>query len=153
MSDRGVLFAANPEEAGESRLPVFYGPEQQVSLMTEAFVRLSDVLAPLSVRITDFQISDRASWSLVFSGEEIPPTQVELGRDDEGLDSVAKRLGDFVKVYDQVRTKLGGPPASVDLRYAKAFAASNPDENLIRAWREKGRDGQTQVPAPISPGA
>ena len=44
-------------------------------------------------------------------------------------------------------------PASVDLRYAKAFAASNPDENLIRAWREKGRDGQTQVPAPISPGA
>lgn len=153
VSDRGVLFAANPEEAGESRLPVFYGPEQQVSLMTEAFVRLSDVLAPLSVRITDFQISDRASWSLVFSGEEIPPTQVELGRDDEGLDSVAKRLGDFVKVYDQVRTKLGGPPASVDLRYAKAFAASNPDENLIRAWREKGRDGQTQVPAPISPGA
>ena len=28
VSDRGVLFAANPEEAGESRLPVFYGPEQ-----------------------------------------------------------------------------------------------------------------------------
>lgn len=153
VSDKGVLFAANPEEAKERSLPVFYGPEQQISLMTEAFVRLSDVLAPLSVRITDFQISDRASWSLVFSSGEIPPTQVELGRDDEGLDSVARRLGDFVKVYDQVCTKLGGPPASVDLRYAKAFAAASPDENLIRAWRGKGRDGQEQVPKPISPGA
>lgn len=137
ISDEGVLFAANPEEAGGVKLPVFYGPAQQVNTMAQAYARLDDVVAPLGVEITDFQISDRASWSLVFSSERIPPTQVELGRDDEGLESVASRLKAFVKVYDKVCEDLGGPPASVDLRYVEAFAAARPDEKLLKAWREK----------------
>mgnify|MGYP000016600650 CR=1 FL=1 len=151
VSDRGVLFAANPEEAGESRLPLLR-PEQQVSLMTEAFVRLSDVLAPLSVRITDFQISDRASWSLVFSSDEIPPTQVELGRDDEGLDSVAKRLGDFVKVYDQVRTKRAGRPLRWICATPRRLRRRIPTKTSFGRGAKKGGTARPE-PAPITPGA
>lgn len=150
VSDRGVLFAANPDESGETDLPVFYGPAAQVALMTSAYERLKDVLSPLGADVTDFQISDRASWSLVFSSGTIPPTKVELGRDDEGIESVAKRLKAFVKAYPTVCQRLGGPPASVDLRYAKAFAAAWPDQKLLEAWRLKNTPDSARPAEPTT---
>lgn len=137
VNDEGELFAANPEEATSRELPVFYGPATSVGTMLTAWYAFEKTLSPLGVRVTDLQVSDRGGWSLVFSGPDTPPTKVELGRDETGLDAIEKHLKEVAAAYPRVRELLKGPPSSLDLRYNRAFAAAMPDKKLAKAWAER----------------
>lgn len=132
VSTEGVLFAANPDERDNPSdpLPNFYGPAAQVPQIARYWREFSLALRPLGVTVTDVNCSDRGSWSLVMSSDDIPPTRVELGQEEAGV-SVVERLADMAAAYPKVAELMDGPPSSLDLRYNRAFAAALPDRDAI----------------------
>lgn len=135
VSQDGVLFQANPEEADHvGRFPNFYGPLSQVQSLALMYRRLSQVFSKIDVQISDLQISDRGTWSLVFSSARIPPTKVEYGRERIGFDSLLAQTEKLVQVYPKIYDMMKGPPASIDMRYNKALAVAKPDRQLWKAW-------------------
>lgn len=120
VSDRGVLFVANPAEAeAEGALVGFAGPPGYAADAVRHWRDFSAALAPLQITVSAVRVSERASWSLDASG----PLHIELGRDDppgrlqERLDSVAAAM-------PMVVARLDGPAARIDARYSNGFAAS-----------------------------
>lgn len=145
VSDKGDLFQANPEEADNAgRLPNFYGPIAQVKTLALMYDRLGRVFAKIDVKITDLQISDRGTWSLVFSNAQIPPTKVEYGRERIGFDSLLAQTEKLVQVYPKVYDLMKGPPASIDMRYNQALAAAKPDRQLWKAWLARQKQDQAE---------
>jgi cell division protein FtsQ len=127
VSEDGKLFAANPEEREDpsSALPTFSGPESQVPEIARHYKEYKKAVTPLKAEITAVTLSARGSWGLTVKGPGMPPTHVEIGQETAER-STADRLAAFVNVYPKVKEILNGPPASVDLRYNKAFAATLP---------------------------
>lgn len=83
VSTEGVLFSANPEEGAEAvDLPNFYGAPSLVMEIARHYKRFSAAAAAIPAKITDVTLSDRGAWTLVMASDVIPPTKVELGRDD-----------------------------------------------------------------------
>lgn len=88
VSTEGVLFSANPEEGAEAvDLPNFYGAPSQVNNIARHYKIFSAAAAAIPAKITDVTLSDRGAWTLVMASSDIPPTKVELGRDDADEDS------------------------------------------------------------------
>jgi cell division protein FtsQ len=120
VSDQGVLFVANPDEAeADGPLVSFAGPPQAAPEAVVHLRQFSALLAPLQLRIAAMQISDRASWSLTTT----PRMQLELGR-DEPPGRLQQRLAQIVSAYPVVMARLDGPVARIDARYSNGFAAA-----------------------------
>jgi cell division protein FtsQ len=120
VSDKGVLFVANPAEAeADGALVSFAGPPSYAADAVDRFHRFSALLAPLKLRIAALQISDRASWSLTTA----PVMQIELGRDDP-VGRLDQRLAGIVAAYPVVTARLDGPATRIDARYSNGFAAA-----------------------------
>jgi len=120
ISDAGVLFVANPAEAeADGPLVGFSGPPQYASDAMRNYRQFSALLAPLQMKITALQVSDRASWSL----HATPRLQLELGRDDPP-GRLQQRLAAIAAAYPMVVARLDGPATRIDARYANGFAAS-----------------------------
>ena len=105
----------------------------------------SRALSSIGATVTDVACSDRGGWSLVMASGDIPATRVELGREDAGTNIVAK-VADLAAAYPRVVELMDGPPASIDLRYDRAFAATLPDREAIRKLREAEQRTDTDVP-------
>ena len=131
----GVLFSANPDERDNPSdpLPNFYGPAGQTAQIARYYREFSRALSSIGATVTDVACSD------------IPATRVELGREDAGTNIVAK-VADLAAAYPRVVELMDGPPASIDLRYDRAFAATLPDREAIRKLREAEQRTDTDVP-------
>ena len=80
----------------------------------------------------------------------MPPTRVELGRDDPNR-SVEVRLQDVVDSYPQVVKLMKGPPSSIDARYPGAFAAGIPDAAAVRKhFKEVAERRAAAVEPPVA---
>lgn len=143
----GVLFSANPDERDNPSepLPNFYGPAGQTVQIARYYREFSRALRSIGATVTDITCSDRGGWSFVMASGDIPPTRVELGREDGGASVVAK-VADLAAAYPRVVELMDGPPASIDLRYDRAFAATLPDREAIRKLREAEKTTDTDVP-------
>ena len=142
----GVLFSANPDERDNPSdpLPNFYGPAGQTAQIARYYREFSRALSSIGATVTDVACSDRGGWSLVMASGDIPATRVELGREDAGTNIVAK-VADLAAAYPRVVELMDGP-ASIDLRYDRAFAATLPDREAIRKLREAEQRTDTDVP-------
>jgi cell division protein FtsQ len=120
VSDQGVLFVANPDEAeADGPLVSFSGPPQAAADAVARWRQFGAQLAPLQLRIVAMQISDRGSWSLTTA----PRMQLELGR-DEPPGRLQQRLAQVVSAYPVVIARLDGPATRIDARYSNGFAAA-----------------------------
>jgi cell division protein FtsQ len=122
VSDRGVLFVANPAEAEadlNGPLVAFSGPPRYAEAAVRHFHEFAAQLAPLQVSIRAVGVSDRASWSLAAA----PPLHIELGRDDPP-GRLQERLRSVVAAMPLVVARLDGPAARIDARYSNGFAAA-----------------------------
>ena len=130
LSDRGELFVANPDEAEiYGRLPVFSGPFSAAKDAARRYYELSAQFAPLSLHITEVDISDRKAWSLRLvpsNHEGARPSEglvVELGRDRAEL-PLTERVAQVVAAYPLVIAQIGAAPVRIDARYANGLAVS-----------------------------
>jgi cell division protein FtsQ len=120
VSDRGVLFVANPAEAElNGPLVGFSGPPRYAEQAVRHYQEFGAALAPLQLSIRGIRVSDRASWSLKAS----PPLHIELGRDDPP-GRVLERLQSIVAAMPMVVARLDGPASRIDARYSNGFAAA-----------------------------
>jgi len=132
LSDRGVLFVANPDEAEiYGALPEFTGPDLAARDAARRYYELSAQFAALSLRIDAIDISDRKAWSLRVSDEarEALPSRIELGRDSTAA-PLSQRVAQIIAAYPLVIAQFGGAPARIDARYANGLAASLPAKPL-----------------------
>jgi len=122
VSDRGVLFVANPAEAeAESSGPLvnFSGPPQYAEPAVRHYHDFASALAPLQLSVTGVGVSDRASWSL----SAAPRLRIELGRDDPP-GRLQERLDSIAAAMPLVVARLDGPATRIDARYSNGFAAA-----------------------------
>jgi cell division protein FtsQ len=114
LNSNGDLFKVvqNTIPAG---LPNFMGPQGQQKLMLMNFQQMTEIVAPLGIKITDLKLDPRQSWQLELSNG----ITLLLGRVDPLV-----RLQRFVAVYDQVIAAKAGNVNTVDLRYANGMAVS-----------------------------
>jgi len=126
LSDEGKLFVANPAEADLfGPLPEFSGPTSVAAEAARRYYQFAALAAGLEARVLELEVSERASWSLVLGGEQMPATRVELGRDAPGA-PVADKLALLIRQYPMVVARLGSAPARLDARYSNGFAAALP---------------------------
>lgn len=119
VSDRGVLFVANPAEAeAAGALVSFGGPERFAREAVERLRALDQRLAPLQQRVVALDVSERASWSA-----RTEALVIELGRDDPA-GRLLERLDAALAAYPQVLARVGARPARLDLRYPNGFAVA-----------------------------
>lgn len=141
VSDDGQLFSANPEEGPETAdAPTFSGEDADVPELLRRYRRFSALTANIPARITDVTLTDRGGWSITIRSPEIPPTRIELGREESGP-AVEERLRQVTEAYPRIAELLGGPPSSIDARYRRAIAAGKVDRKQLAQYlkSEKAR--------------
>ena len=115
----GETFAAKHAQP----LPRFFGPESLAFDVAARYHEWSDVLAPLSLELSEVAMSARGGWRLRAQGADAALTLV-LGRDEPTL-----RLRRFAAAYARTIGALahqGTRIEYVDLRYRNGFAARVP---------------------------
>jgi len=118
ISNRGKAFAA--AGAGEIQgLPWLYGPDEQVDLVLEYWLRFNSMLDSAALEIEQLTLDRRGAWSLQLNNG----TRLSLGRED-----VTGRLERLIKSWDTLRFEQDRPPALVDLRYTNGFAVRWPKD-------------------------
>jgi cell division protein FtsQ len=120
LSDAGVLFVANPEEA-EIYGPLldFAGPAEAAPEAVERLAEFRRVLEPLDLDIARVEVSERRSWAIETAGG----SRFELGR-DEPPGRIRQQLAAVVAAFPTVLAQFGSAPARIDLRYPNGFAAA-----------------------------
>ena len=134
VSVEGKLFAANPEEADNPlSLPEFFGRADMVDEVTRRYRRFSRMLQVVmpKARVTEVSVSERDSWAVAIAGDQIPPTRIELGVEQEGW-TLEDRFGVVIVQYPDVVKLMQGPPSSIDARYELAFSVTLPEQSLQR---------------------
>jgi cell division protein FtsQ len=104
-------------------LPRFFGPETLAFDVAARYHEWSDVLAPLSLELSEVAMSARGGWRLRAQGRDGTLT-IELGRDEPTL-----RLRRFTAAHGRTVGALarqGTRIEYVDLRYRNGFAARVP---------------------------
>jgi len=119
----GEPFAADLEEDGEARLPLFAGPAGTEGELARRYRRFVELLAPLGETPDRVVLTPRFAWQLRMASG----LNLELGRD--GAEPVEERLARFVAAYpDSIGrlprrdTTAADMRRSVDLRYPNGFA-------------------------------
>jgi len=120
LSDNGRLFVANLAEAEiYGPLAQFDGPEVAAPEAARRYYEFAARLAPLALTVSGVEISERASWAVTTESGQ----RFELGR-DEPAGRLSERVALLAAAYPRVAERLGGPPRSIDLRYANGLAAA-----------------------------
>jgi cell division protein FtsQ len=119
----GEPFAADLEEDGEARLPLFAGPAGTEGELARRYRRFVELLAPLGETPDRVVLTPRFAWQLRMASG----LNLELGRD--GAEPVEERLARFVAAYpDSIGrlprrdTTAADMRRNVDLRYPNGFA-------------------------------
>jgi cell division protein FtsQ len=119
----GEPFAADLEEDGGARLPLFAGPAGTEGELTRRYRRFVELLSPLGETPDRVVLTPRFAWQLHMAGG----LNLELGRD--GAEPVEERLARFVAAYPdsigrlpKIEATAAGKQRNVDLRYPNGFA-------------------------------
>jgi len=105
----GELFNA----ASDSELPIFLGPADGVHEVTDHFGVMRELLASVSLRVSEIALTPRRSWQIRTDNGLV----IALGREE-----MESRLKRFVSVYPQTVTSANGHLSYVDLRYPNGFS-------------------------------
>lgn len=95
-------------------LPIFYGQEEQISLLMSFYQALNKLSNRLNLSVISLHVSNAQSWRLRLSNQ----ISVVLGQTDHALD----RFQRFVVAYPKITTASKRPIKSVDLRYPDGVA-------------------------------
>ncbi|MFI4937648.1 MAG: cell division protein FtsQ/DivIB [Candidatus Berkiellales bacterium] len=113
LSSKGTLFEPEFLAKKFSYLPLLTGPEGRHSQVWDQFSEMSEILAPLKLKITQMELAPRGAWQLRLSNG----ITVVLGTDD-----ILQRLRRFVQVYQKQLSQRAREMAYVDLRYTSGMA-------------------------------
>lgn len=126
----GETFTANTGELDDdAELPQFSGPEGSEELAVQRYAELARWFSPLSLRVTELELSPRYAWRATLSNG----MTLDLGRDPAadapdplglpGALPFAARIQRFVQAWPAVLGRLEGREVTrVDLRYPNGFA-------------------------------
>lgn len=114
VNEAGEVFRP-PRATFPTSLPAMQGPEGTGPLVTRTYRNLSQILAPLNVRITRLVLDDRRAWQLELDNG----MQVMLGRGEPYA-----RLLRFVRFYHRALQGRDASVERVDLRYGNGFAVA-----------------------------
>lgn len=128
LSDRGVLFDANPAEAeaeaaeaGRRALVEFAGPARVAGEAAQRLSEFDQLLARCGLTVGAIDVSDRASWTIQARGGP----RLLLGR-DEPAGALHQRLLGLVTHYATLVERLNAAPARIDARYPNGLAVAGP---------------------------
>lgn len=125
LNSQGIIFSPK-KDSFPGGLPVLKGPEGQQKFMLEQFRHIGQMLAPFSLSVSEFVISERRAWQLRLSNG----TTLLLGRVKP-----IQHLKRFLAAYDQVFRVADAHAESVDLRYetgmAVRWASSSPNRDHL----------------------
>ena len=126
----GEAFSANQGELpDDARLPRLSGPENSEQLVVQRYAELARWFAPLSLSVTQVELSPRYAWDVSLSNG----VSLNLGRDPaadaadlqgrSGALPFAARIERFVQAWPVLAQRLGNRQiSSADLRYPNGFA-------------------------------
>ncbi len=112
ISSRRDAFSV-PEADGIQGLPWLNGPQDQLDLVLNNWIKFNDELVFAGLEIQQITLDQRGSWSMVLNNG----TTVHLGRD-----AAWKRLQRLMSGWDALLQGQLAPPRDVDLRYSNGFA-------------------------------
>jgi cell division protein FtsQ len=107
---RGEVFMA----ATSANLPYFNGPSGSSGQVTQTWVDMTRILAPLGRHPVVVTLNERGGWTTQLDNGVV----IALGRDDQAMN----RLVRWVSLYPAMQAQLQSPLVSVDLRYPQGFA-------------------------------
>ena len=113
----GERFRGTSDEV----LPTLAGPSGTEGMVSERYVRLKSMLAPLGFGIRQIVLTPRYAWRVTLENG----LAMELGRDIQ-RDAVDARLARFVETYGDTLGKIRRTHEYVDLRYPNGFALRVP---------------------------
>jgi cell division protein FtsQ len=112
VSATGTLFAVPGTESLQG-LPMLSGPDDQLSVVLDLYMRAQKQLSGSGLVLAGAQLSERASWTLVLDNG----AQIVLGRDH-----AEQRLSRFASVLPRLAAARGTGFERADLRYSNGFA-------------------------------
>lgn len=111
VNRRGELFFP-PRQSFPQGLPHWQGPAGTEALVTARYKAMTEMIAPLGLRIASLSLDERRAWRLTLANG----IDVRLGRKRE-----LERLKHFVRIYPKVLAGQALRIAVVDLRYKNGF--------------------------------
>jgi cell division protein FtsQ len=102
-----------PQNANFKDMPVLTGPKDSQIQMLDYYQRFSEILAPISLKITKLELLPNQDWQLWLDNG----INIALGHTN-----VLDRLSRFVSVYDKVFAKRFKAAKHVDFRYPNGMA-------------------------------
>lgn len=113
LSERGVLFAAEPDAALQG-LPWLDGPDARRAEVLEFYRQAMPLLRGIGQVPAGARLSRRGSWSL----QLLDGTDIVIGRDPAPM----QRLARMARVLPQLMLGEVRAPQRIDLRYPNGFA-------------------------------
>lgn len=113
--------------SGVDQLPLFTGPDRLAPAVLNYYQEASDLLTPISLRITEMDVDAGGNWSITLSNG----INLRLGEQE-----LLTRLRRFVKVYDKLIVEHVNQVKSIDLRYHDGIAV---------AWKDKPKLSKKHV--------
>ncbi len=119
LSNDGVIFDVNTDEAQRSNLPELSGPDELAPHVLATYHLLNPLFAPVHGRIARLAVDTRGSWSLVLDQD----TQLMLGT--AAPEELARRVQQYVQTIGPVVARYDRGMNDVqyaDLRYKSGYA-------------------------------
>ena len=119
LSNDGIIFDANPDEALRENLPELNGPDDMAPQVLTTYHLLNPLFAPVHGRIARLAVDVRGSWSLVLDQD----TSLALG--NAAPEELARRVQQFVQTVGPVVARYNrgmGDVQYADLRYKSGYA-------------------------------
>lgn len=119
LSNDGVIFDANPDEASRDNLPELSGPDDMAPQVLATYYRLNPLFAPVHGRIARLAVDGRGSWSLVLDQD------ISLALGNAAPEELAHRVRQFVQTIAPVVARYNrgmGDVQYADLRYKSGYA-------------------------------
>jgi cell division protein FtsQ len=140
LSGRGVVYS-EAQWSEHKDLPLLHGPINQSLAMMQQYQQIDQWFAPLGLRLTELDLTDRMTWFMTFdSGLRVIVDQEqtnlklqrfsELGQQDEKLRGMWPRI------------------ASVDLRYRNGMALQGKDATATRRVATQAVAPAAIIPTP-----
>ena len=119
LSNDGIIFDANPDEASRDNLPELSGPDDMAPQVLATYYLLNPLFAPVHGRIARLAVDERGSWSLVLDQD------ISLALGNAAPEELAQRARQFVQTIGPVVARYNrgmGDVQYADLRYKSGYA-------------------------------
>jgi cell division protein FtsQ len=126
LSDQMQVFSV-PQSSIPNNLPQINAPDDQAQLMSQYFAQMQEMLKPLQLEVTKFEVNSRQAFHAVLNSD----IDVYFGRGDP-----TAQLHKFITVYNKIIGPHIDRVISVDLRY---------NNGLTIAWKtQNDKDDATK---------